>query len=161
MNNAEANNGNMSMVWVFLLREWSKMYKEKPHRVIFIEGVDSLQDISNAPFVHIRKLSQPGDDFGERIIASVMCGNTMVFEDIGLSAALASLIEICFIFHLCYDKDGDATCYFIHRTLGGFGDPDGAQNEKGKVKSTFINFQAEFGRIMMEKKMGSIKKLFK
>ena len=158
--NAEINNGNDTRLWVFLLRELSKIYRDKPHRVIFIEGEDNLQDISAQPFVHIRKVSQPGVDYPERIIVSVMSGNTMVFEDIGFSAALASLIEICFIFNLCYDKEGDDTLNFIQRTLGGFGDPEGARNAKGRVKSSFVKFQAEFGRIMIERKMGSIKKMY-
>ena len=159
-NNAEVNNGNNSLVLVFLLREWSKLYKEKPHRVVFIEGEDDVQDISKQPFVHVRKVPQLGEDYEERIILSVMVGSTMVFEDIGLSSALACVIEICFIFNLCYDKDADNTLNFIQRTLGGFGDLDGARNVKGKVKGSFLSFQAEFGRIMVEKKLGSVKKLF-
>ena len=59
-----------------------------------------------------------------------------------------------------YDKDADNTLNFIQRTLGGFGDLDGARNVKGKVKGSFLSFQAEFGRIMVEKKLGSVKKLF-
>ena len=43
---------------------------------------------------------------------------------------------------------------------GGFGSSEGARNKGNKVKSSFINFQTEFGKIMLEKKMGSVKKLF-
>jgi hypothetical protein len=57
-----------------------------------------------------------------------------------------------------YDKEGDSLTNFIQRVLGGFGDLDGARNLKGKVKSSFLNFQAEFGKIMLERKMGSVKK---
>ena len=158
--NAQANNGNDTMIWVFMLREWAKMYKEKPHRIIFIDGEDNLTDVSNQPYVHVRVVPQPGQDYDEKVLVSVMCGTTMVFEDVGLSAALASVIEICFIFNMCYDKDADSTLNFIQRVLGGFGDLEGARNTKGKVKSSYVNFQAEFGRIMVERKLGSVKKIF-
>ena len=157
--NAGAYNGNDTMIWVFLLREWSKLYKEKPHKVIFIASDDSMADMSKQPFVHIRKVQQSGD-YEEKVIVSVMCGNTVVFEDLGFTAALALVIEICFAFNLCYDKEADSTLNFIQRIIGGFGEIEGARNEKGKVKSTYVNFQAEFGRIMVLKKLGSVKKLF-
>ena len=103
---------------------------------------------------------EPGSDYAERIVVSLKCGGHLViFEDLGLCAALASMIEICFCFHVEYDKDADSTANFIQRTLGRFGDEDGAQNKIGKVKRNFLNFQAEFGKIMLDKKMGSIKKL--
>ena len=44
--------------------------------------------------------------------------------------------------------------------IGGFGDEEGARNEKGKVKSIYLNFQTEFGLIMLQKKLGCVKKLF-
>ena len=145
---------------VFLLREWSKINREKPHRVIFIEGEDDIKDISKQPYIHIGKIPQPEEDYDEKIVVSVMAGSTIVFQDIGFSAALASVIEICFIFNQCYDKEADNTLNFIQRTLGGFGDLEGARNEKGRVKSSFVNFQAEFGRIMVERKLGLVKKFF-
>ena len=43
---------------------------------------------------------------------------------------------------------------------GGFGSSEGARKKGNKVKSSFVNFQTEFGKIMLEKKMGSVKKLF-
>ena len=154
---SQVENGNDTMTWVFLLREWTKIYKEKPQKVIFLEGEDSIQDISEQPHINVRKITQPGGDFSERIVISLKCGNLVLFEDIGLCAALSSLIEVCFIFHVEYDKDGDSMCNFIQRTLGGFGSKEGAHNSRGKVKSTFINFQAEFGRIMLERNMGQLK----
>ena len=152
--------GNEVMVWVYVLREWAKMYKEKPNKIIFITNVDISADMSNQPFVHIRKVPQQSDDYDKKVIVSVMCGPTMMFEDVGFSAALALVIEITFIFNLCYDKEADSTMNFIQRIIGGFGDMEGARNEKGKVKSIYVNFQAEFGRIMLQKKLGSVKKLF-
>ena len=157
-NNAGMINGNQTMVWVFLLREWSKLYKEKPYRVVYVEGQDDVQEVSKQPYVHVREVPQPGEDYAKKVVVSVMCGNIMVFEDLGFSAALASVIEMCFIFNLCYDKDGDSTLNFVQRVLGGFGDLDGARNAKGQVKSSYINLQAEFGKIMVDKNLGFIKK---
>ena len=160
MINADANNGNTIMVWVFLIREWAKMYKEKAQRVIFIEGEDHIQEMSKQPFIHIRRVAQPGEDYDQKIVASVMCGSTLVFEDVGFGAALACIVEISFIFNLCYDKDADSTLNFIQRILAGFGDTDGARNEKGRVKSSYINFEREFGKLMMAKNLGAVKMLF-
>ena len=42
--------------------------------------------------------------------------------------------------------------------LGGFGDLDGARNAKGQVKSSYINLQAEFGKMMVDKNLGFVKK---
>ena len=109
--------------------------------------------------MHVREVSQPGEDYAKKVVVSVMCGHTMVFEDLGFSAALASVIEMSFIFNLCYDKDGDSTLNFVQRVLGGFGDLDGARNAKGQVKSSYINLQAEFGKMMVDKNLGVIKKI--
>jgi hypothetical protein len=160
VNNAEANNGNKTMVWVFLIREWSRMYKEKAQRVIFIEGEDQIQDMSKQPFIHIRRVAQPGEDYDQKVVVSVMCGNTLVFEDVGFGAALACIVEISFIFNLSYDKDADSTLNFIQRILAGFGETDGARNEKGKVKSSYISFEREFGKLMVAKNLGAVKMLF-
>ena len=160
VHSAEIRNGNSTMVWVFLLREWSKMYKEKPHRIIFIEGEDPIEDVSNQPHVHVRKVKEPGLDFDERVTFSLKCGgHLIIFEDLSLCAALASLVEVCFIFHVEYDKEADSISNFIQRTLCRFGDEEGAQNKMGKVKRSFLNFQAAFGKIMLDKNMGSIKKI--
>ena len=51
--NTENRNGNSTMVRVFLLREWAKMYKEKPHKILFLEGEDPIEDVSSQPHIHI------------------------------------------------------------------------------------------------------------
>ena len=89
-----------------------------------------------------------------------MCGSTLVFENVGFGAALACIVEISFIFNLCYDKDADSTLNFIQRILAGFGDTDGARNEKGRVKSSYINFEREFGKLMVAKNLGAVNMLF-
>lgn len=79
-NNAVLQTGNDSLLYIFLLREWSKLYKEKPHRVIFVEDEDSTQDVSKTPYVHVRKISQAGEDYEKKVIVSVMSGGRMIFE---------------------------------------------------------------------------------
>ena len=114
--------------------------------------------MSNQPHVHVRKVKEPGLDFAERVIFSLKCGgHLIIFED--LSLCTASLVEVCFILNLLdYDKEADSISNCFQRTLGRFVDKEGAQNKLGKVKRNFLNFQAEFGKIMLDKIMGSIKK---
>ena len=115
--------------------------------------------MSKQPFIFIRKVQCSGD-YEEKLIISVMCGTTTIFEDVGFSAALALVINISFSFNLCYDREADSTLNFVQRVIGGFGDEKEARNEKGKVKSSYLNFQTEFGLIMLQKKLGCVKKLF-
>ena len=158
---SELRTGNQTSYWVYLLREWSKMYKENPSRFIFIEGEDSIQDISTQPHVNVRTVANPGQDFAERVVVSVKVGGDLVFEDIGLSAALAAAVEIAFVFNLCYDKEADSTVNFVQRILGGFGPDEGARNEKGMVKGSYISFQSELGSLLVRKKLGAVKSIFK
>ena len=51
---------------------------------------------------------------------------------------------------MCYEKEVNSSINFIQRIIGGFGDVEGARNEKVKVKIIDVNFQAEFGRRLME-----------
>ena len=113
----ETENGNETMVWIFLLREWSSLYHDQPHRVVYVEGEDGSREASTLPHVHVRVVSKPCEDFSQ-VIVSVKCQNTVIFEDIGLSAALAAIVEIYFSFNMEFDSDGDATLNFIQRILG-------------------------------------------
>ena len=153
---AELVNGNEVMVMVFLLREWTRMYKEKPSHLIFLEGEDVVKDVSDQSYVHVREVHQPGEDFEKKVVISVMSGNTMIFENIGFSEALAAVIEIYFIFNHCYDRDVDSSLNFIQRVLGGFGDLEGARNAKGNVKSSYTTLQAEFGKVLVDRKLGVV-----
>ena len=114
---AETENGNETMVWIFLLREWSNLYHDKPHRVVYVEGEDVGMEVPLLPHVHVRIINKPCEDFSQ-VIVSLKCQNTMIFEDIGLSAALAGLIEMYFSFNMEFDSEGDATLNFIQRILG-------------------------------------------
>ena len=119
---SEAEYGNLTMLWVFLIREWSSLYQEKPHRVIYIQEEDSNKETAaNLPFVHVRKIQCPGEDFVNRALVSVKCGTSLLFEDVGLSGALSAVIEIYFVFNLCFDAQVDDSLNFIQRILGGFG----------------------------------------
>ena len=155
---AELVNGNEVMVMVFLLREWCRMYKEKPSHVIYLEGEDDVKDVSVQTYVHVREVLQPGEDFEKKVVVSVMNGNTVVFDDIGFSEALAAVVEIYFIFNHCYDKDADSTLNFIQRVIGGFGDLEGARNAKGNLKSSYTTLQAEFGKVLLDRNLGVVKK---
>ena len=124
---AEMEEGNQLMVWVFLIREWSGMQQDQLAKVLFLEGTDQANDVSTLPYVHIRKVSQSGGDFPHKVIISVMAGNSSIFQDIGLSAAIAAVLEIYFSFNLHFDKDCDDTLNFLQRVIGGFGDQDGAR----------------------------------
>ena len=116
-NKAEIENGNQTIAWVFLLREWSSLYNEKPHKVFYLEGEDGEKEAPSLPHVHIRVVNKPCEDYSQ-VLVSVRSNDTMIFEDIGLSAALAATLEIYFVFNLCYDSEGDTTLNLIQRILG-------------------------------------------
>ena len=160
-NNSKAKFGNETMTKIFLLRELAKTWKNHAEKIIFIEGEDDIAKISKQPFLHVMKVAQTGEeDYDERIRISLRVGNTIVFDDVTFVGALASLIEVIFVFNLMYPAVADDIFQFVQRILANFGPADGARNEQGKIKKTFIEFQCAIGRIMMDNKTAKHVKMY-
>jgi len=85
-NKSRAKNGNEIMSRVFIIRELAKSWKNNPAKLIFVEGEDSMSDVSSQPYVNILKVDQPGEgDYDERIIVSVRVGTTTIFDGVSLT----------------------------------------------------------------------------
>ena len=59
---AEEENGNQTMVHIFILRELAASFKNKPGKAIFVEGEDDPKELSSLPFIHVVKVNQIGLD---------------------------------------------------------------------------------------------------
>ena len=155
---AEESHGNDTMVNIFVLRALGNLWKNKSQKALFIEGEDDLQDISSQPFVYVVKVNQFGESaFPEAVKLSVRIGNTVVFDDVSLPQALASVIHLMFCFNLLYPSDCDDLFEYIQRVLCSFGPISGARNVKGKLKRAFVEFQCSIGAIMLGEKRGKIR----
>ena len=160
-NNSHLKFGNDTMKRIFLLRDLASTWKNQPEKFIFIEGVDDLGKLSKQPFLHVMKVTQTGEvDYDEKVRISLRVGTAVVFDDMSLLGALASLIEIIFVFNLMYPSAADDIFQFCQRILGNFGPADGARNDQGKVRKNFVEFQCSIGRIMMDKRQAKSVKMF-
>ena len=160
-NTSQANYGNDIMIKVFLIRDLARTWKNQAEKIIFVEGEDDITKVSNQPFIHILKVAQVGEtDYDEKIHISVRIGNTLVFDDVTLIVALASMIQLAFVFHLMYPSGADDIFQFAQRILANFGPTDGARNAQGKVKKHFIDFQISIGKMMVENRKGEVVKMF-
>lgn len=160
-NSSKARNGNDVMTWVFLIRELAKSWKNNPAKLIFVEGEDSIQNVSSQPYVNILRVDQTGEkDYDEAIVVSVRVGNTTIFDDITLTQGLAAVLQLSFVFHLLYPSDADEIFNFVQRMLAKFGPNDGAKNVKGVLKKRFVDFQCALSDILLLEKSGTVRKLF-
>ena len=159
--NSRAHYGNSIMARVFLLRELAKSWKNSPEKLVFIEGEDDLSKVSNQPFIHVLKMNQTGEgDYDERLCISVRIGTTLIFNDVTLTGALASVIELAFVFNLMFPKDADDIFQFVQRILANYGPVDGARNAIGKVKKPFVDFQCAVGQMIVDSDKGEVRKMF-
>ena len=157
---AEEDNGNQTMVYIFILRELAESFKNKPEKAIFCEGMDDVQKLSSQPFIHIVKVDQLGeDDYAEAIKMSVRIGTTVIFDNVTLAQGLASIIQLMFCFNLLYPTDCDDFFEYVQRVVCKFGPISGARNARGQLKKSFMDFQCILGGIMLESKKGKIKEL--
>ena len=157
---SQARFGNETWSRIFLLRDLSSTWKNLKEKLIFVEGVDDLSKLSKQPFVHVHLVAQTGvAEFDEKMLISLRVGTTIIFDDLSLLGALASLIEVIFVFNLMYPVGADDTFQFIQRILCAFGPSDGARNVQGKVRKQFVDFQRAVGRIMMDSESAAVVKL--
>ena len=160
-NNSRTRNGNEIMSRVFIIRELAKSWKNNPAKLIFVEGEDSMSNVSSQPYVNILRVDQTGEgDYDEAIVVSVRVGTTTIFDGVSLTQGLAAVIQLCFVFHLLYPSDTDEIFNFVQRLLAKFGPSDGAKNIKGQLKKRFVDFQCALSDILLLQKSGTVRKLF-
>ena len=159
--NIKTRNGNDVMTWVFIIRELAKRWKNNPAKLIFLEGVDSIQDVSNQPYVPILRVDQIGElDYDEAVVVYVRVGNTTLFDGISFTKGLAAVLQLSFLFHLLYPSDADEIFNFVQCMLAKFGPSDWAKNVKGVLKKIFTDFQCALSDILLLEKSGTVRKLF-
>ena len=155
---AEEDNGNETMIYIFILRELALHFRNVPEKFIFIEGEDDVKSLSSQPFIHVLKVDRVGEeDYGEGLSISVRIGSTLVFDNVSFAQALASVIQLTFCFNLLYPSDCDDMFEFLQRVVCKFGPSDGARNKNGQLKKCFVDFMCTLGQVMMDSKKGSMK----
>ena len=157
----ELSHGNDTIKTVYLIRELGRTWGNKSEKLLFIEGEDNNDEISDQPFLHLVKLRQMGvGDFPEQISLSVRVGNTVMFDHVTLTQGLSAVIQLCFTFNLLFPFQTDDLFNFCQRMLASFGPTDGARNKLGQVKKKFIDFQCFVGSVMLQEEKGVKKRLF-
>ena len=147
--------GNVSMYYLYLLRELCKLWKNDPVKIFFLEGEDNLQQISTQPYLHVVTVNQLGEaDHSWKLVISVRVGGTLIFEDVTLGEGLAAILQVTFAFNLLYDKNVDDIYNFLQRILAKFGPADGARNERNKLKKNFNDFLCSLGKMVLECEKG-------
>ena len=160
-NNSQAKYGNDIMFKIHIIRELAKNWKNLAEKIIFIQGEDDMQNSSDQPYVHIVKVNRYGEgDFEEAIVISVKVGAITIFEDVTLSEGLAAVIQLCFVFHLCYPVDCDETFNFVQRLIAKFGPSEGAKNLRGQLRKKFVDFQCALADVVLMEKNGTVRKMF-
>ena len=148
--------GNMTMYYIHLMRELAKMWQNDPEKILYVEGEDSLQNISSQPYLHIVCVNQSGvADHVWKLLISVRVGGTIVFDDVTLGQGLAAILQVTFAFNLLYEKSVDDIYNFVQRILAKFGPADGARNDKNKLKKNFLDFLCILGKIVVESEKGN------
>ena len=156
---AELHCGNDVDYKVFLLRELGILFKNKPEKLIFLDGVDdkSVGPNDQQPNVFITRQNTMGmDEYEEKVEVSVRIGDKVLFKGVGLSQAIAACIQLHFIFNMHYPQEADDLSQFCQRILCNFGDHDGARNKKGAVKKCFRDFESFAAQLLLESDQGEL-----
>ena len=146
-NESKEMNGNITMYQVFLLKDLAKLVKNKPEKVIVVDGRDAKQigPEEQDPNIFITKQNTFCEtEFEEKIIIHLRIGDKVVWRDISLPEALGGIIQVYFSFNLLYPPDVDDILQFIERIVCNFGSDDGARNKKNTIKKGFRDFQVGF-----------------
>ena len=144
-------NGNTTMFQVFLLKDLAKLFKNKPQKIIFVDGKDDKHNgpEDKDPNIFITKQNIYGEDeFEEKIFIHLRIGDKVVWKDVSLPEALAGVIQVYFSFNILYPPDSDDFLQFVERIICNFGSDDGARNKKNMVKKEFRDFQVSFPSII-------------
>ena len=137
-------NGKIIMYEVFLFRLLSKLFKNKPEKLIYIDGTDDKKNgpEEKDPNIFVTKQQALGiEEFEKKVILSLRIGDKVICHDVSLPEALAGVVQIYFAFNILYPVDVDDTLQFLERIVCNFGSQDGARNKKNVVKKGYRDFE--------------------
>ena len=141
---AEEKNGSNLMYQIFLLRNLARLFKNKPQKVLFIDGEDCKESGPNEtqPNIFVTKKHVVGEaEFEEAILLNLRIGEKLIFSDVSFTDAFAGLIQLIFSLNLEFPEDADDFCQFLQRILCNFGNIEGARNKKNAVKKNYRDFE--------------------
>ena len=148
---SEQDTGNNLLHQVFLLRHLIKFFKNKPAKLIFLDGLDEKKDGPDEtdPNILIIKQNTFGTaEYDQKVSVHLRIGDKTVFSDISLPEALAGVIQIHFCFNTLYSPDLDDSLQFVERILCVFGSHDGARNKKNGVRKGFRELEVMFSEFL-------------
>lgn len=141
---AEERTGNQVFYNIFLLRNLASLFKNKPEKIIFVDGTDAKKDgpDEKTPNIFITKQNTFGEsEFDEKVVINLRIGDKLIGKDLSLPEAVAGLIQVFFSFNLLYPQEVDDILQFLERILCSFGTTDGARNKRNCVKKGFRDFE--------------------
>ena len=148
----QLHHGNDCWYKIFLIRDLGKLFKNKPEKLIFVDGSDDVNTGPNEqqPNVFVTKQNVIGEEeFDEKVNVSLRVGLKVIYTDLSLSQALAGCIQLYFCFHSYYPEDADDLYQVVQRICCNFGDwLQGANNKKGTVKKCFRDFEVCYSHSM-------------
>ena len=143
---AKVENGNILMYQIFLLKDLAKLFKNKPVKMIFVDGTDDkkLGPEEKDPNIFITKQQSFGEDeYEEKVSINLRIGDKIIWRDVNLTEALAGIIQIYFSFNLLYPAEVDDMLQFLERIVCKFGSSEGARNKKSVVKKAYREFEVK------------------
>ena len=156
---SEQRFGNDIEYKVILLKELSKVFRNKSEKILFVDGKDEIGAGANdqQPNLFIFKQSSLGiDEYVEKLIISVRVGEKVLFNTPDFCQAIAAVVQLYFIFNIFYPPEADDICQFLQRILCNFMDGDGARNSKGVVKKCFRDFESFVAKVLLEANQGEL-----
>ena len=138
--------GNSIMYELYLLRNLSKLFKNKPEKWLFFDGTDDKKNgpEEKDPNIFVTKMQNLGvGDFEKKVMINIRIGDKVVFQDISLPEAVAGLVQIYFCFNLLYPPEVDDSMQFLERIVCNFGSTDGARNKRNSVKKGYRDFEVK------------------
>ena len=129
-----------------------KFFKNKPAKLIFLDGLDEKKDGPDEtdPNILIIKQNTFGmAEYDQMVSVHLRIGDKTVFSDISLPEALAGVIQIHFCFNTLYSPDLDDSLQFVERILCVFGSHDGARNKKNGVRKGFRELEVMFSEFFI------------
>ena len=139
---SEASTGSLTFHYIFLLRQLSKVFKNKVSEAIFLSGTDKQQGFTDLPFIHVSKKNVLGEgSFGMEVVISLRVNDVILYDSLSLIEAITALIQLYFAMHLHYPDDCDDVYQLFQRIFCVFGSADGARNKRDTTKRAYNKFK--------------------
>ena len=162
-NNSREKTGNSILFHFYLFRELGKFWKNKSEKFIFLAGTDQAKDISEQhPFIHVSVRNVMGTDtYEEEVVVGVRIGDTIVYDQISYTEAIAAVVQLYFVMNLLYPPECDDLCQFMQRIAVNFGAHDGARNKRNQTRKVFKDFESFVAKFYFESKKADLVKVYK